>query len=155
MTDADASLISFAPIRTTVAALAALPPHCGVSPDRRVYAEELQVYEVVGRIIIARSEDDHDYHVALVDPAAATATMVTEIADPPCAGPVPHFARSALESARLEFGELLAGRSLSALAGETVVVRGVGFYDQNHGQTGRSASCIELHPVLSIARVEP
>jgi hypothetical protein len=29
----------------------------------------------------------------------------------------------------------------------------VGFFDFNHGQTGRSRSCIELHPVLGIETV--
>ena len=37
--------------------------------------------------------------------------------------------------------------------GATVRVRGAGFYDFNHGQTGRSQSCMELHPLTSIERV--
>jgi hypothetical protein len=42
-------------------------------------------------------------------------------------------------------------QTLSPLAGKTARVQGVGFYDFNHGQTGRSASCIELHPVTRIS----
>ena len=30
---------------------------------------------------------------------------------------------------------------------------GVGFFDVNHLQVGRSRSCIELHPILTIERV--
>jgi len=33
------------------------------------------------------------------------------------------------------------------------LARGVGFFDFNHNQTGRSRSCIELHPILGIERV--
>jgi hypothetical protein len=31
-----------------------------------------------------------------------------------------------------------------------VVVAGVGFWDRDHGQTGRAVNVIELHPVLDI-----
>jgi len=37
--------------------------------------------------------------------------------------------------------------------GTTVRVTGVGFFDVNHLQVGRSRSCIELHPILTIERV--
>ena len=52
---------------------------------------------------------------------------------------------TSFSNARLQY------QSLGFLAGRTVRVRGVGFYDFAHGQTGRSQSCIELHPVLSIS----
>jgi hypothetical protein len=154
LTDVDARRIDLAPVSTTITALAALPPHCGQGPDNaRAYPEELQVFEVVGRITLVRAEDDRDYHIALADLADPGSTIVTEVADPPCAGDdAPPSSRFMLQAGRDSFVALLAGRSLSALVGETVAVRGVGFYDSNHGQTGRSASCIELHPVLSIVR---
>ena len=43
---------------------------------------------------------------------------------------------------------------LSDLRGMTVRVTGVGFFDFNHLQVGRSRSCIELHPMLAIERLE-
>ena len=45
---------------------------------------------------------------------------------------------------------ILGGRSPSSAVGMTVRVRGVGFYDFDHGQTGRSRIGMELHSVLSI-----
>jgi hypothetical protein len=33
-----------------------------------------------------------------------------------------------------------------------VRMRGVGFYDFDHGQRGRSKNCIELHPIVFISR---
>jgi hypothetical protein len=69
-----------------------------------------------------------------------------------CAGAVmsPHLAT--LRSVEGMFASLLGGGSASTLVGTVVRVRGVGFYDFNHGQRGRSANCIELHPIVSINR---
>jgi hypothetical protein len=154
LADADAGRINFVPVSSTISILSGLPAHCGGGPDAaRAYGEELQVYEVTGLITLVRAEDDRDYHIALADPNQATSTMVTEVADPGCIGATGTlFAQQLLQDARLSFDVFRAGRSLTSLSGELVRVRGVGFYDFNHGQTGRSRSCIELHPVLSIER---
>ena len=61
----------------------------------------------------------------------------------------PHLAT--LRSVEGMFDMLLGGNSPSTLVGTMVRVRGVGFYDFNHGQRGRSANCIELHPIVSIS----
>jgi hypothetical protein len=154
LSDSDAFRINFSPIPATIAALAGLAPHCGRASDTsRPYPEELSVFEVVGRVTYVRLEDDRDYHVALVDPVDGVSSIVVEVDDPGCVGDEAGvLARTLLAAGRRSFEDLLVGRTLAGLVGQTVVVRGVGFYDQNHGQTGRSASCIELHPVLSIAR---
>jgi len=44
-------------------------------------------------------------------------------------------------------------QTLAPVVGQTARVRGVGFFDFDHGQTGRSRSCIELHPVIAIDAV--
>jgi hypothetical protein len=100
------------------------------------------VYEVVGRVTLTRLEDDHDQHVVIADPNDSTQTMVTEVADPACAAGSPFL--SQLQTARSQF------QQQSPLTGKLVRIRGVGFYDFAHGQTGRSRSCIELHPILNI-----
>jgi hypothetical protein len=46
-------------------------------------------------------------------------------------------------------------KDLKDLRGTVVRVTGVGFFDVNHFQMGRSHSCIELHPILAIERVSP
>jgi hypothetical protein len=143
--------VDFAPVTSTVAILSGLPPHCGGGADNaRMYEGEFQVFDVIGRIVLVRAEDDRDFHVVIADPNDAGSTMVTEVADPGCSGATESPFGQQLQAARASFDTLRAGRSLSALSGELVRVRGVGFYDFNHGQTGRSRSCIELHPVLSI-----
>jgi hypothetical protein len=149
LTDADAARISLGPASTTIRALDQRPGHCNGGPNSsRPYPEELQVYTVIGRILLARLEDDDDYHLALLDPESGD-TIVTEVAHPGCASP---FSPGTLllEQARAQFESFRAGRSLDSLRGQLVTVTGVGFYDFDHNQTGRSPNCIELHPVLSL-----
>ena len=97
---------------------------------------------MTGIVQITRNEDDRDVHIALADPADPSQTIVVEVVDPACAPTSPHV--GTLTQVRSQYS------SLGALAGRTVRVRGVGFYDFAHGQTGRSRSCIELHPVVDI-----
>jgi hypothetical protein len=132
--------------------LNALPSHCEGGPDRRVYPEEFRVFEVSGRVTYVAHEGDRDYHLALEDPDAPGATVVTELADTLCAGASisPHLAT--LRSVEGMFTSLLGGRALSTLVGTTVKIQGVGFYDFDHGQRGRSSNCIELHPIVSISQ---
>jgi hypothetical protein len=153
LADPDASTVNVStatPI--SIAQLNTLPTHCDGGPDRRVYAEEFRVYEIAGRVIYIAHEDDRDYHMALEDPDGSGSTVVTELADTLCAGAVmsPHLAT--LRTVEGMFSTLLSGRSPSTLVGSVVRIRGVGFYDFNHGQRGRSANCIELHPIVSISR---
>ena len=128
--------------------------HCNGGPNTRVYPEELEVFEVTGRVTVVRFEDDRDYHIAVSDPGDSSYTMVTEVADIACQGAISSPHRTLLEGGRNMFIGLLGGRTPSSLVGTTVRLRGVGFFDFDHGQTGRSRNCMELHPVLSISTVQ-
>ena len=153
LADQDASLVNPSAVTPiSIRDLNALPSHCDGGPDRRVYPEEFRVFEVSGRVTYIAHEDDRDYHLALEDPDAPGSTVVTELADTLCQGAwmSPHLAT--LRSVEGMFASILDGRSPSTLVGTVVRVQGVGFYDFNHGQRGRSANCIELHPIVSISR---
>ena len=141
-------------VTTTIRALNQLPTRCSGLPNTRVFGEEFVTYEVVGRIIYAATEDDHDYHVAIADPNDSSYTMVTEVADTACSGAIASPHRPAIGAARISLMALLAGRSPSALVGTTVRVRGVGFFDFDHRQIGRARNCMELHPLTMIERVQ-
>jgi len=155
LSDPDASRVNLSNVQvTTIKALNQFATHCATLPDARAYAEEFQVYEVVGRIIASSPESDLDYHIAVADMDDPTYTIVTETPDPNCDGVVNSPYRQALIQARSAFDALVAGRPISALVGTVVRIRGVGFYDFAHGQTGRSQSCIELHPIFGIERAQ-
>lgn len=149
LSDLDAIRVDFVSVTpTTIAALNGLAPHCSGLPDARTFAEEFRVFEAIGLVQLTRNEDDRDVHIALADPADPSRTIVVEVADPSCSGAAQSPFVSMLSQAKIQFG------SLGPIVGKRVRVRGVGFYDVAHGQTGRSQSCIELHPVLSMM-VEP
>jgi len=153
LSDSNASRVDLASVQTTtVRALNERASHCNGGPDSRTYAEEFAVYEVVGRITYVAPQDDRDYHVVLADPADASYTIVTEVADVACQGAIRSPHRGVLEAARNAFIALLGTRSPSSLVGTRVRVRGVGFYDFSHGQIGRARNCMELHPILGVER---
>jgi len=148
LTDADATRVNFSDvIPTTITSLNGFPAHCSDLPDNRGFPEEFRVYEATGVVQLTRNEDDHDIHIALADPNDPTQTIVVEVVDPACATTSPYL--STLSQVRATY------QSLGSLTGKTVNVRGVGFYDFAHGQTGRSRSCVELHPVIGISLANP
>lgn len=151
LSDPDASAIDTLNIvGSSISDLNALAPHCSGIPDGRSFSEEFKVFEVVGTVTSVTLEDDRDYHVVLSDPASPSATVVTEVVDPTCPGAASSPYASLLATARTQLASLAAGKSVSTLVGRTLRIRGVGFYDFDHGQTGRSKSCIELHAVLAV-----
>ncbi len=114
------------------------------------------MYAAVGRIVRVRREPDRDIHIVLADLQHPRERIVIELGDPDAKNGrrSPHRERLA---AAWRMWEELQRRSgvpnARALEGLPVRVTGVGFYDMNHFQRGRSRSCIELHPVLSIEPV--
>jgi hypothetical protein len=153
LADPDATQVDVSHVSVvSIAELNGSPTHCDGGPDRRTYPEEFRVFEVSGRVTFIAHEDDRDYHVALEDPNVPAATMVTEMADTLCAGAAISPDLATLRSAEGMFAAVLNGRPISSLLGSVLVVRGVGFYDFNHGQRGRAPNCLELHPILSISQ---
>jgi hypothetical protein len=130
---------------TTIAALNALTPHCSGLPEERTFREEFHAYEITGVVLRVTNDSDRDISLALADPRDVTRTMVVALVEPTCAGAIDSPFRSLLQQARVQY------MRLGALTGRVVRVRGVGFYDFDHGQAGRSRSCIELHPVIAIS----
>ena len=153
LADPDASTVALSDVTPiSIRDLNALTSHCDGGPDRRTFPEEFRVYEIVGRVIYVAYEDDRDYHIALEDPNDASSTVVTELADTRCAGASisPHLA--ALRSVEGMLASVLGGNSPASLLGVTLRVQGVGFYDFDHRQRGRSKNCIELHPLVALSR---
>jgi hypothetical protein len=155
--DRDAARIAFEDaIPTSVTALNEVRPHCGPAGNRLRRAEELRVYQVVGRMTRVRRERDRDVHIVLADLVHPRDRLVIELGDPDTMKARASPYRERLLRARRTFDDLqreLAVVSLRELEGRIVRVTGVGFFDVNHLQRGRSRSCIELHPVLSIEPV--
>ena len=174
-TDPDASLVRLDQIvPITVEGLNELPQLRDTVPhgDNKLrLAEERVVYQVSGRLVLFKDEDDGDYHLVVTDDSlkytpGGTGTdgletgtsLIVEIPDPACvAGKkgdpnVPSLFDAQLRDARNKFEARFPDGSGSDtdLGGIAVTVTGIAFYDRAHRQTGRAVNGIELHPLLDI-----
>lgn len=127
----------------SIAQLDALAPP--VNPTARITPVEVTVYEVGATLTGYKTEADSDYHLVLSD---GTHTMIAEIPFPDCvsSGPL----ASGIAKARAQFDGRLTGSKVFKHVSVPVTIRGVGFFDRIHGQTGVAPNGIELHPVLDI-----
>lgn len=142
LTDLDRKKVSFTPVSTTVAKLAArtVPP----SPyprDRRIAPEELTLYRVRARLLITLKHDsDSDLHLLLADPDNPKEQMIAEIPAPECAAGSGHeeeFRRARRLAQSLRFDTL-------------VEIEGVGFFDAQRDLPVGASNGLELHPVLRV-----
>jgi hypothetical protein len=143
-TDSQASGLSLVPQPTTIAALVALPAAGGGSS--RESPTETTLWELKDvTFSMVKSETDSDYHMVVTD---GTHTMIVEIPYPDCAssGAWACF----IQNARSEMDAKYTVSSSPQYPSTTITVRGFGFFDSSHGQTGVAPNAIELHPVVQI-----
>ena len=75
--------------------------------------------------------------------------MVVEIPAPSCVGRISPFASGIRAARRATNARFAVGTSFQHTH-VPVVVRGVGFFDYYHGQTGMAPNDLELHPVTGV-----
>src|SRR5258708_26740597 len=75
--------------------------------------------------------------------------MITETPDPACVAAGSPFLAS-IRSARAAFDAMFTVTTSFQTVHQAVHLRGVGFWDFLHGQTGVAPNGVELHPVLGI-----
>uniref|UniRef100_Q01TW4 LTD domain-containing protein n=1 Tax=Solibacter usitatus (strain Ellin6076) TaxID=234267 RepID=Q01TW4_SOLUE len=151
-TDSDAGLVNLLnPVRSTVSALRLIPAPAdppGPPLNSRVAPTETTVWVVNGIVSLYKLETDEDYHIVLKDLAGNT--MVTEIPSPACDGSTSPF-DAAVAAVRAKFDSHFTATINFQSANVPVQMKGVGFFDFIHGQTGVAPNGIELHPILDIA----
>jgi len=118
----------------------------------RIAPVELTTYRIHARLLEYKLEADSDYHLVLRDPQGRT--MIAEIPAPSCVGKISPE-RSKIVAARRWFNHHYAAGSDFKMAGQSVIVTGVGFFDYLHGQTGAAPNGIELHPVVALTAGRP
>jgi uncharacterized protein (TIGR03437 family) len=147
-TDADASSVNLRiATPTTIANLVALTAPPTKPQNNRVLPVEITQFAVNATLAQFKIEDDSDYHVVISDTTGKT--MIVEIPDPGCVGAGSPFATGIL-NARSKFEAHLKPTNSFKTANIPVQIRGIGFFDFLHGQTGVAPNGIELHPVLDI-----
>lgn len=173
--DATGGKVNLNPTGTpNIAALNAIVPG-QLDAGGRMAVEEKE-YTVSGYLSYFKHEADGDYHVVISDQPGGFAkgtkaqpngsSMVVEFPDANCfmgksgLGPPTSALGQAIADARASFEQHTSGLNGASIANPPkVVVTGVGFFDFDHGQTGRATphpgvdgqgKVFELHPVTSI-----
>lgn len=113
----------------------------------RVAPVELTTYRVHARLVEYVREADGDYHLVLADRAGRT--MIAEIPSPSCVARISPF-KVAIRTARASIDAHFAVTTDFKPANRRVIVRGIGFFDYFHGQTGMAPNDLELHPVTGL-----
>lgn len=140
------------PRLTTVAAMLKLPLYTkrGLLLDEstRLAPTETTVYEIHALLIGFKKETDQDIHIVIADPGNTKQTMIAEIPAGYCMPPTLVAKYNGLQADfERDFGH--ATDKFKTLPKPVRFdVRGVGFFDFVHGQTGHAPNGIELHPVL-------
>ena len=148
-TDPDAGKVDLSSTTaTTVTGLSSLAMPSSYPQDNRIAPTETTVFSVSATLVGFKLEDDSDYHLIIQD--AGGDTMVTEIPDPACVGSASPLL-SAISGARQYFNSYFQASTTLQSVDVPIKVRGVGFFDTEHGVTGAAPNGIELHPVLSVA----
>jgi hypothetical protein len=143
-TDSQAPGLSLVPQATTIAMLVTLPAAGGGAS--RESPTETTLWELKDvTLTMIKSESDSDYHMVVSD---GTNTMIIEIPYPGCdtGGAWTCF----IQNTRSLVDSKFTVSSSPQYPAQTVTVRGFGFFDSSHGQTGVAPNAIELHPVLQI-----
>ena len=152
-TDADAGLVNLnSAVRTTIAALRGIPPPGTIPLDHRVAPTETTMYVINGTLTLYKLESDADYHIVVQDSAGNT--IITESPNPGCDGTISPF-DSAISAVRAKLNARLAATPNFQNANLPVQMKGIGFFDFIHGQTGVAPNGIELHPLLDVAFTTP
>lgn len=150
--DATAYRVSRAVTYTTIGQLDGLTPPSSFgsyAQNHRIKWPEFRTWQLNRITLVAvRLEDDGDIHLRLL---SAGKTMIAEIPLPRCVSSASPW-KAAITSAR----NAVTSRywvSLSSwhYVNQTISIRGLGFFDEEHNVTGAAPNDIELHPVTAIS----
>lgn len=143
-TDSQASGVSLVPHPNTIAGLAALT--AAGAGTRRESPTETTLWELKDVTLTElKLEADNDYHLVLAD---GTHTLIAEVPSTTCSTSSPWLCFMSRARSEIDAKYLVSTSPLYPAA--TVTIRGIGFFDKIHGQTGVAPNGIELHPILQI-----
>jgi hypothetical protein len=134
--------------KTTVSALRSKTVQRGPGGSRGSGVEST-FYEVRAKLVSAKLEEDDDFHL-VIKGVTTSGTMIVEFPTVACSSGATQSAKTRMKNARNAFIAACgtpSGSSFMKLKG-TATIRGIGFFDFLHGQTGVAPNGIELHPVL-------
>jgi hypothetical protein len=145
--DADRYKVSSTATVTTIGRLVHKAKPSSYPTNARIAPVELHKYALSDVVLRQyRIETDGDIHLVLHDRLGHH--MIAEIPFRACTGGSRW--RDAISAARSAFVSLLPVSTDWHYVHRHIDIRGIGFFDIPHGQTGVAANGIELHPVIRI-----
>jgi len=147
-TDSQAPSINLSTyISTTIYNMWSSTQPSSLPANSRIAPRELNQYQVSGTLTKYKRETDSDYHLVIQDGSGRT--MIVEIPSINCVGAGSPFG-TGISRARGQFDARLTATSTMKTTSLPITIRGIGFWDFIHGQTGVAPNGIEVHPVLNI-----
>jgi hypothetical protein len=145
-TDADRGHVSTKVVATTEGSLVKLPKPSHYPTNNRIAPTELHVFQITATVTQYKEEADSDIHLVLHDSGHS---MIAEIPAPNCVGSTSRW-RSNIASTRSTWTHVYPLSTSWHHINRRVTLRGLGFFDVPHGQTGVAPNAIELHPVIRL-----
>jgi len=147
-TDSGASSINLGSyVSTTIYNMLQSAHPATLPANSRIAPRETTQYQLSGTLTKYAKEGDSDYHLVIQDGSGRT--MIVEIPAPNCVGAGSPFGPG-VANARRQFDARFTATTSFKTTSTPVTVRGVGFWDFLHGQTGVAPNGIEIHSVLNI-----
>jgi hypothetical protein len=148
-TDAGAPAINLSTyISTTIYNMHSSAKPASLPANSRLSPRETNQYRLSGTLIKYVREGDSDYHLVIQDSAGRQ--MIVELPSINCVGAGSPFG-TGISHARAQFDARFTATSTMKTTSTAVTLRGIGFWDFLHGQTGVAPNGIEVHPVLDIS----
>jgi hypothetical protein len=151
--DLDSNLVKDHPVHTTVEELAAKPRPKGmetgteISDDRRSSEVERTIYELEAVIISYKIQVSGSYHLNLQGETGQT--IIANCVDPQFVPPGSRWAKEIAETRKKVVARLKPGPTYTQVS-HRVRIKGIGFFNRIHGQTGAAPNALELTPVLEL-----
>ena len=149
LSDPDRRDVNFHARRTTIQSLRRVdPPNTLSAHTPRLGGVESRVNQVRAQVVEARAKRDGTIHLVIAARNDRNDTMIVQFPADRCVDS--SFRRPEMRRARARSLDACGPipQGFTELTGN-VVIRGVGFWDEVHGQRGVAPNGLELHPALS------
>jgi hypothetical protein len=154
LTDKDASSVKRKVLYTTIPDLIKLDPGKSIGLKTPRFGIEFNTYEINCKIKYWIREDDGDLHLVLVDVNDSTKTMIGEIPNLSCDSIAVKTNKNNKNFVATEQEFLKYALKKHMVKDGVYRVKGIGFFDKKHGQTGLAPNGIEIHPILKIRKIK-
>jgi hypothetical protein len=143
--DADRNKVSTSITKVSITYLRGRAKPASYPKDKRVTSTELHTYQVTATLTQFKEESDGDFHLVIKDSSGHS--MIAEVPYSSCVPKTSRW-RSAIITARSTFTKTYRVTTSWKHVKRSITLRGIGYLDPLHGQTGVAPNGVELHPVI-------